>query len=486
MKLSERLGQPGPAGDGTRPPEARGAAPRTAKAGPRDPADEAAGDPASPRPASPRSTRHTGSDLDGLKTRVRAAVVAELGPNLSKGSVDDRSLRECVTAVLQEQLAASSIGVGPGERAGVIEAIVADMLGWGPLEDLMSDPTVTEVMCNAYDEVWVERRGLIEQTDAAFANADAYRQVIDRMLATVGRRIDESSPMADGRLPDGSRINAIIPPLATRAPVLTIRRFRQVPFSVTDLISQESLSADAAVFLEAAVRGKLNIVISGGSGTGKTTLLNVLASFIPHNERILTIEDAAELRLGQPHIVSLESRPPNIEGMGQVSIRDLVRNALRMRPDRIVIGEVRGGEALDMLQAMNTGHEGSLTTVHSNTPRDALARIETMTLMAGMDLPLRAIRDQVASALDLIVQLDRRSDGRRVISAVTEVQGREGETITLQDVYTRRGNVLTATGLRPRVLDKMAERDVTVPAKVLRGSGDVVAQAIASVDRRKR
>jgi pilus assembly protein CpaF len=485
MKLSERLGQrdaEGPA----RPPAPGPFFPRPDAAG--TPADAASpgqvAEASAQKSRSLRTVGPSGSELDALKVRVRAAVVAELGPNLSKGSIDDQALRECVTVKLQDQLAVSSIGVGPTERAGVIEAIVADMLGWGPLEDLMTDGTITEVMCNAYDEIWVERRGLIERTDASFASPDAYRQVIDRMLATVGRRIDESSPMSDGRLPDGSRINAIIPPLATRAPVLTIRRFRAVPFTVTDLIVQESISADAAVFLEAAVRGKLNIVISGGSGTGKTTMLNVLASFIPPNERVLTIEDAAELRLGQPHVVSLESRPPNIEGMGQVSIRDLVRNALRMRPDRIVIGEVRGGEALDMLQAMNTGHEGSLTTVHANAARDALARIETMTLMSGMDLPLRAVREQVASALDLIVQLDRRPDGKRVVSAITEVQGREGETITLQDIFTRKGNQLTGTGLRPKVLDKMAERDVTVPAKVLRGQG-LPHQSVA-LDRRPR
>jgi pilus assembly protein CpaF len=484
MKLSERLGR-NAAEDGNRPAaggffgpsgEVQPEGAELAALSESDPDDRAR----APRPPGP-----TGVDLDELKARVRAAVVAELGPNLAKGAIGDQGLRDCVTRNLQDQLATSAIGVGPGERAGVIDSIVADMLGWGPLEDLMADGAISEVMCNAFDEIWIERRGLIERTEAVFASPQAYRQVIDRMLATVGRRVDESSPMADGRLPDGSRINAIVPPLSTRAPVLTIRRFRQVPFTVTDLITQESISADAAVFLEAAVRGKLNVVISGGSGTGKTTLLNVLSAFIPVNERILTIEDAAELRLGQPHVVSLESRPSNIEGQGQVTIRDLVRNALRMRPDRIVIGEVRGGEALDMLQAMNTGHEGSLTTVHANGPRDALARIETMTLMSGMDLPLRAVREQVASALDIIVQLDRRSDGKRVLSAITEVQGREGDTVILQDVFTRKGNLFSATGLRPKVLDKLAGRDVTIPAKILRPIDGVQTQPVA-LDRRAR
>ncbi|MGH2688656.1 MAG: CpaF family protein [Actinomycetota bacterium] len=484
MKLSERLGR-NEAEDGKRP-AAGGFFGQADEVQPEG-AELAALSESEPaeRPRAARPVGPTGADLDELKARVRAAVVAELGPNLAKGAIDDQGLRDCVTRNLQDALAASAIGVGPSERAGVIDSIVADMLGWGPLEDLMADGTISEIMCNGFDEIWIERRGLIERTDAAFASRQAYRQVIDRMLATVGRRVDESSPMADGRLPDGSRINAIVPPLSTKAPVLTVRRFRQVPFTVTDLITHESISADAAVFLEAAVRGKLNVVISGGSGTGKTTLLNVLSAFIPVNERILTIEDAAELRLGQPHVVSLESRPANIEGQGQVTIRDLVRNALRMRPDRIVIGEVRGGEALDMLQAMNTGHEGSLTTVHANAPRDALARIETMTLMAGMDLPLRAVREQVASALDVIVQLDRRSDGKRVVSAITEVQGREGDTVILQDVFTRKGNLLSATGLRPKVLDKLAERDVTVPAKILRPIEGVQTQPVA-LDRRAR
>ncbi|MGH2719982.1 MAG: CpaF family protein, partial [Actinomycetota bacterium] len=405
MKLSERLGRT--AAEDGKPPAAGGFL------GPSEIQPEGAelaalseSEPAE-RPRAARPGGPTGIDLDELKGRVRAAVVAELGPNLAKGAIDDQGLRDCVTKNLQEALAASSIGVGPSERAGVIDSIVADMLGWGPLEDLMADGTISEIMCNGFDEIWIERRGLIDRTDAAFASPQAYRQVIDRMLATVGRRVDESSPMADGRLPDGSRINAIVPPLSTKAPVLTVRRFRQVPFTVTDLITQESVSADAAVFLEAAVRGKLNVVISGGSGTGKTTLLNVLSSFIPANERILTIEDAAELRLGQPHVVSLESRPANIEGQGQVSIRDLVRNALRMRPDRIVIGEVRGGEALDMLQAMNTGHEGSMTTVHANDTRDALSRLEMMVKLAGFELPVPIIRQYVTTALTLVVHLAR-------------------------------------------------------------------------------
>ncbi|MGH9164758.1 MAG: CpaF family protein, partial [Acidimicrobiales bacterium] len=355
-----------------------------------------------------------------------------------------------------------------------LDSLVADMLGYGPLTALMDDPDVTEIMCNAKDEIWVERRGRIEATEVRFASLAAYRLVIDRMLAIAGRRVDEAAPMADGRLLDGSRINAIIPPLVVGGPVLTIRRFPEQALTVTSLIAGESLSADAALFLEACVRGKLNVLVSGGTGTGKTTLLNVLSGFIPVDERVITIEDAAELRLAQPHVVTLEARPANIEGAGLIAIRDLVRNALRMRPDRIVVGEVRGGEALDMLQAMNTGHEGSLTTVHANTPRDALSRIETMVLMSGVELPLRAIREQVASALDLIVQLERRSDGSRVVSEIVEIQGREGDTITLQDVFARTATgPLHATGLRPRCAETLRERGVGLAPSLFRGHLDV-------------
>jgi pilus assembly protein CpaF len=426
--------------------------------------------------------------LDDLRAQVRADVVDRLGPTLADGDVDESRLLTELESALDTAVRRSRVSVAPSERAAFLDSTLAEMLGWGVLTPLMDDPTVTEIMCNGLHEVFVERGGIIEPTDVRFPSESAYRQVIDRMLATAGRRVDEASPYADGRLPDGSRVNAIIPPLAVRGACLTVRRFPDTAFTVSDLIARESLSADAAVFLEAAVRGKLNILVSGGTGTGKTTLLNVLSGFVPDAERIITVEDAAELRLTQPHVVTLEARPANIEGAGMVTIRDLVRNALRMRPDRIVVGEVRGGEALDMLQAMNTGHEGSLTTVHANTPRDALSRIETMVLMSGLDLPLRAIREQIASALDIVIQLDRRSDGRRVVSGIAEVQGREGETITLQDIFIARGQQgpLAATGLRPSCIAKIEERGVTVPATVLRGSHAPDATRGATLGRRKR
>jgi pilus assembly protein CpaF len=415
--------------------------------------------------------------VEGLQARVRSEVVATLGPALTKGdSVDEPRLRRELDAALDAALRTGRTTVSPSERQAFIEDTLADMLGWGPLAPLLENPDITEVMCNGYREIWVERGGRIVPSEVRFVTEQAYRLVIDRMLSGVGRRVDESSPMADGRLPDGSRVNVVLPPLAVGGAVLTIRKFPEQAFTVTDLIAMESLSADAAVFLEAAVRGKLNLVVSGGTGTGKTTLLNVLSSFIPHDERIITVEDAAELRLGQPHVVTLESRPPNIEGAGQVTIRDLVRNALRMRPDRIVVGEVRDAAALDMLQAMNTGHEGSMTTVHANSPRDALSRVETMVLFSGLDLPLRAIREQIASAMDVIVQLSRRPDGSRVVSQITEVQGREGETITLQDIYARTGHgPLQPTGLRPVCVERLQDRGVTLPHAHFRASSAALA-----------
>ena len=393
-----------------------------------------------------------------------------MGPKLATGAVNEGDLRLRLERHLAEEMKGSSVSVGPREKAAFFQEMLADMLGWGPLEMLMEDPEVTEIMCNAHDEIWIEREGKLARTSIRFAGLDSYRQVIDRMLAVAGRRVDDASPMADGRLKDGSRINAIIPPLVVGEPVLTIRRFPEMPYTVVDLIRMESISEDAAMFLSAAVKGQLNVLISGGTGTGKTTLLNVLSNYIPETDRVVTVEDAAELKLDQPHIVRLEARPANIEGVGQVSIRDLVKNALRMRPDRIVIGEVRGAEALDMLQAMNTGHEGSLTTVHANSARDALARLETMVLFSGLDLPLQAVREQIASALDVVIQLDRKSDGRRTIVAIAEIQGREGDVITMQDVFKRTGDgALEATGLRPKVAEKLAERGVPLEAAIFRG-----------------
>lgn len=422
--------------------------------------------------------------IEHLKAAIRSAVVKELGPKLASGTVDEDELRMLLERHLSEALRTSNVGVSPSDKGHFFDDLIADMVGWGPLETLMEDESVTEIMCNAHDDVWVERDGLLQQTDVEFSSLASYRQVIDRMLAIAGRRVDEAAPMADGRLKDGSRINAIIPPLVVGEPILTVRRFPEKAFTADDLVTIGSLSKEAAGFLQACVEGKLNILISGGTGTGKTTLLNVLSNFIPSNERVLTIEDAAELRLGQPHVVTLEARPANIEGAGAVSIRDLVRNALRMRPDRIVVGEVRGAEALDMLQAMNTGHEGSLTTVHANSPRDALSRIETMVLFSGLDLPLRAVREQVASALDIIVQLERRNDGKRVVSLIAEIQGREGETVTMQDVYKREGaGDLTPTGLRPKVTEKLGVRGVKLAPALFRSSGEATEGTTA---RRRR
>ncbi len=362
------------------------------------------------------------------------------------------------------------------EKERFSKEILDEALGLGPLEDLLADPEITEVMVNRRDQIYIERKGKIELTDRRFSSDRAVLNVIEKIVAPLGRRIDESSPLVDARLKDGSRVNAIIPPLALKGPSITIRKFSKKPFGIEDLIRFGALTDKMAEFLKVAVRARKNIIISGGTGSGKTTLLNVVSSYIPGGERIVTIEDAAELQLPQEHVVSLESRPPNIEGKGAIAIRDLVRNALRMRPDRIVVGECRGGEALDMLQAMNTGHDGSLTTGHANSPRDILSRLETMVLMSGMDLPLRAIREQIASAVDLIVQQARFADGSRKITHITEVQGMEGDKITLQDIfifeqrgYDAQGMVIgeiKCTGFVPKFVEELRHRGVEVSQEI--------------------
>jgi pilus assembly protein CpaF len=419
--------------------------------------------------------RKINASWEDTKRRVREMVLADLGPRLAGPKPDSEVLGKEVRASLDRALLREDVHISPVERRKFADEVLSDILGYGPLDAPLADPTVTEIMCNAYDQIWVERKGVIEPTDLAFTDEIQYRQVIDKIVSGVGRRVDESSPMVDARLPDGSRVNAIIPPLALNGPVLTIRKFAEDPYTVADLIKFGSLSMDLALFLEGCVRGKLNMLVSGGTGTGKTTTLNVLSSFIPQRERVVTIEDAAELQLQQPHVVRLESRPANSEGNGEVKIRDLVRNALRMRPDRIVVGEVRGGEALDMLQAMNTGHAGSITTVHANTARDALARLETMVLMAGFELPMRAIREQVASAIHVIVQLERASDGTRRILSVEEVQGLEGDVILLQPIFRfvsqvtadgREVGQVEAAGLRPKFLEKLLASGIDLPANI--------------------
>jgi pilus assembly protein CpaF len=438
-----------------------------------------------------RKRKTTDQAWGAMKRKVRDALLEDLGPALYRKQ-STTELASVVAKHLDEALRRAGVSVPSTQRAKFVTEVAQDLLGYGPLDPILADPDITEIMCNAWDDIYIERSGRIEHVGTSFIDEAQFRQVIEKIVATIGRRIDESQPMVDARLPDGSRVNAVIPPVAVHGPVLTIRRFPETPYEVKDLINFGSLSVDSAEFLEACVRGKLNVLVSGGTGTGKTTTLNVLSSFIPEGERIVTIEDAAELRLHQPHVVSLESRPPNTEGAGEVRIRDLVRNALRMRPDRIIVGEVRGGEALDMLQAMNTGHEGSLTTVHCNSPRDALSRLETMVLMAGYDLPVRAIRNQVASALDVVVHLDRFGDGSRRITHISEIQGMEGDVITLQDIFrfsfaeggresARSAGRLRPTGLRPRMVDKLRESGVTVPPRLFRpGREDSTVSPIRS------
>src|SRR5947207_1507267 len=372
-----------------------------------------------------------------LKTRIHHACIATLGAELFKREATG-DLNERVTRAVTEQLVLDRTPLTREERRQIIREITDDILGYGPLEPFLRDDSVTEVMVNAYDRIYVERLGKIERTPAAFADNSHLLRIIDKIVSQVGRRVDEASPMVDARLPDGSRVNAIIPPLALKGPTLTIRKFSRDPYTMNDLISFGSISPKAAQFLAACVKGKLNVLISGGTGTGKTTTLNALSAFIPGDERIVTIEDAAELQLQQEHIITLESRPPNIEGRGEVRIRELVRNALRMRPDRIIVGEVRGAETLDMLQAMNTGHEGSLTTVHANSPRDALNRVEMLVLTSGVDIPIRALRERVAWAFDLVIHVVRLVSGERQVSHVTEVTGAEGEMVQLQDIFVAR------------------------------------------------
>ncbi len=411
-----------------------------------------------------------------LKTRIHHACIATLGAELFKREATG-DLNERVTRAVTEQLVLDRTPLTRDERRQIIREITDDILGYGPLEPFLRDDSVTEVMVNAFDRIYVERSGRLERTNAAFADNSHLLRIIDKIVSQVGRRVDEASPMVDARLPDGSRVNAIIPPLALRGPTLTIRKFARDPYTMNDLISFGSVSPKAAQFLAACVKGKLNVLISGGTGTGKTTTLNAMSAYVPGDERIVTIEDAAELQLQQDHVITLESRPPNIEGQGEIRIRELVRNALRMRPDRIIVGEVRGAETLDMLQAMNTGHEGSLTTIHANSPRDALSRLETLVLTAGVELPLRAIREQISSAFDVLVQITRLVDGSRRITHLTEVLRMESDVITLQDIFVAkppdeeqaresRSNRLLGgmhcTGLKPQFLDKMAANGVVL------------------------
>jgi pilus assembly protein CpaF len=460
MNLSERLAQ------------------RQARLGQEPQAGRHAGAPG-PRATTdvPRRAARNADPFASVKRSVHQGLLEVLGPKLYDAHLDQRELEQQVTQTLQAVLQHDDTPMTASDRVRVAQEVADEILGHGPLEPYLRDPGVSEIMVNGHDQIYVERDGRLVPVDAAFADESHLRRTIDKIVSRVGRRVDDASPMVDARLPDGSRVNAVVPPIALDGSLLTIRKFAADPFTVNDLISFGTLTAPVAELLHACVRGRLNILIGGGTGSGKTTTLNVLSSFVPDDERIVTIEDAAELQLRQDHVLRLESRPSNVEARGEIAVRDLVRNSLRMRPDRIIIGEVRDGATLDMLQAMNTGHDGSITTVHSNAPRDSLSRLETMVLMAGIDLPQRAIREQMASAIDLIVHQTRLKDGTRRITHITEVTGMEGEVITLQDLFLfdfhagvdERGRfrgTLRTTGLRPSFLDRLADRGIYLPPRM--------------------
>jgi pilus assembly protein CpaF len=469
MTLSERLQASG-ASSSARPPGPSTSAtpdtatPAVATAGRRKPSTEPSG----------------GDALAKLKDRAATAMFDRLGARLNDPSLNEAQLHALVRSELSQVVEEEKVPLTVEQQQRLVRDVQDDVLGLGPLQQLLDEPSITEIMVNGPDVVYVEQNGKLLRTEVSFSSEDHLRRIIERIVSRVGRRIDESSPLVDARLADGSRINAVIPPLAFSGSSLTIRKFARDPFKVHDLIAFGTLTTELAELLQACVEARLNVLVSGGTGTGKTTLLNVLSSYIPHDERIITIEDAVELQLQQDHVVRLESRPPNIEGRGEVTIRDLVRNSLRMRPDRIVIGEVRGGESLDMLQAMNTGHEGSISTIHSNSPRDAISRLETLVLMAGMDLPLRAIREQIASAIDVVVQIARLRDGSRRVTQITEVQGMEGDIVTLTDIFQfdfaagrdEHGRYLGGaipTGIRPRFADRLLDVGIDLPATIFTG-----------------
>jgi pilus assembly protein CpaF len=424
------------------------------------------------RVSAPNATPQAGSYFD-LKTRVQNKLLAELDPSMDITKTEE--VRRTIQVLYEQILSDENIVLSRPERARLFEQISAEILGFGPLQSLLEDDSVTEIMVNGAKNIYIERKGKLHRVPVTFESNDHVMRIIDRIVSPLGRRIDESSPYVDARLPDGSRVNAVIPPISLVGPILTIRKFARTPITVEQLLEFGTLTAEALQFIKACVEARINILISGGTGSGKTTLLNILSGFIPSDERIITIENAAELQLRQEHVVTLESRPPNIESRGEITIRQLVINSLRMRPDRIIVGEIRDEAALDMLQAMNTGHDGSMTTLHSNSPRDTLARLETMTLMAGMDLPVRAVREQVASAIDVIIHEERMRDGSRKIVNITEVSGMEGEVITTTDIFVfeqtgiegnRVMGTLRPTGLRPKFMEKLEAAGIHLPPAI--------------------